>query len=78
MWARLYMLPLVQAEWDREWMKWRADQLEQERAIMKDVPGWEVGKSPFHHDRFAPPTFDLEGNPVRPPLIRFVDNGEPL
>lgn len=72
------MLPLVQAEWDREWMKWRSEQLDKEREIMKDVPGWKVGESTYNNDRFAPPAYDIDGNRQRPPIIRFVDNGEPL
>lgn len=31
LWARLYLLPLVQSEWDREWMRWRAGELDRER-----------------------------------------------
>ncbi|KAI3635072.1 hypothetical protein MIR68_006638 [Amoeboaphelidium protococcarum] len=80
LWARLYLLPLFQSEWDREWMKWRHEELEKEREIMKNVEGWTVGQSPYHHhqERFSAPKFDLEGNPVRVPVIRYVDTGEPM
>ena len=71
MWARLYILPLVQAEMDREWMKWRQGQLAKEAEIMKDVEGWQVGESVYHNDRWAPPRYDLEGNPVRKALSFF-------
>ena len=59
------MVPVVQAEWDREWMKWRAEEIKKEAEIMKDVPGWSAGQSPYHNGRWAPPAYDLEGNPVR-------------
>lgn len=65
MWARLYLLPVFQAEMDREWMKWRASQIQEEKEIMKNVQGWNAGESPYHHQRWVPPTFDLDGNPVR-------------
>lgn len=78
LWARLYLLPLVQAEWDREWMKWRDEQLAKETEIMKDVPGWKVGESVYHNKRWAPPRYDIDGNPVRIPIIKWVDTGEPL
>ncbi len=65
MWARLYMLPVVQAEWDREWMKWRAEEISKEKEIMKNVEGWKAGESPYQNERWAPPAFDLNGNPVR-------------
>jgi hypothetical protein len=70
-WARLYMLPVVQAEWDREWLKWRSEQVEQEKEIMKNVEGWVPGQSPYEN-RFAFPAFDLEGNPVRKFTLRFI------
>eukprot|EP00158_Paraphelidium_tribonemae_P000503 Partr_v1_DN22628_c0_g1_i1_m5319 putative NADH dehydrogenase (Ubiquinone) 1 alpha subcomplex len=76
--ARLYLLPLVQAEWDRDWIRWRQDQLAKEEEIMKDVPGWKVGESVYHNSRWAPPRYDLDGNPVRPPIVRWIDSGEPL
>ena len=64
-WARLYLLPLVQAEWDREWLRWRQSELDREREIMQDVPDWKVGESVYQNDRYAPNRFDLQGTPVR-------------
>ncbi|NXD70044.1 NDUAD dehydrogenase, partial [Eolophus roseicapillus] len=32
--------------------------LDEEAKIMKDVPGWKVGESLFHTDRWVPPTLD--------------------
>uniref|UniRef100_A0A674J8H5 NADH dehydrogenase [ubiquinone] 1 alpha subcomplex subunit 13 n=1 Tax=Terrapene triunguis TaxID=2587831 RepID=A0A674J8H5_9SAUR len=34
------------------------ENLEEEAKIMKDVPGWKVGESVFHTDRWVPPTSD--------------------
>jgi NADH dehydrogenase (ubiquinone) 1 alpha subcomplex subunit 13 len=78
LWARLYILPLLQAEWDREWVVWKRDQDEKEREIMKDVVGWKVGESCYKSGRFTPPKYDIDGRPVRNPTILHVDTGEPL
>jgi NADH dehydrogenase (ubiquinone) 1 alpha subcomplex subunit 13 len=59
------MLPLLQAEMDREWMTTRAEQVAKEAEIMKGVPGWVAGESPYSTDRWAPPRYDLDGNPTR-------------
>ncbi|NXX22548.1 NDUAD dehydrogenase, partial [Podargus strigoides] len=40
--------------------------LDEEAKIMKDVPGWTVGESRFHTDRWVPPTVD-ELYYLRPP-----------
>ena len=64
LWARLYILPLVQAEMDREWVKWRNEQFDKEAEVMKDVPDWVVGQSVYHNDRWAFPAYDINGNPV--------------
>ncbi|NXG43146.1 NDUAD dehydrogenase, partial [Psilopogon haemacephalus] len=32
--------------------------LDEEAKIMKDVPGWKVGESVFHTDRWVTPTVD--------------------
>ncbi|KAI3657580.1 hypothetical protein MP638_002692 [Amoeboaphelidium occidentale] len=76
--ARLYMLPLLQSEMDREWMVWRQEELKKEAEIMKSVEGWTVGESPYETRKFHFPAYDLEGNPVKPPIIKWIDNGEPL
>ncbi|NXE99582.1 NDUAD dehydrogenase, partial [Menura novaehollandiae] len=34
------------------------ENLEEEAKIMKDVPGWKVGESRFHTDRWVAPTLD--------------------
>jgi len=54
-WSRLHLVPLLMAESDRDIYRRQQAGLERERAIMKDVPGWEVGKSVYNNPRFRPP-----------------------
>ncbi|NXM60256.1 NDUAD dehydrogenase, partial [Leiothrix lutea] len=42
------------------------ENLEEEAKIMRGVPGWKVGESRFHTDRWVPPTPD-ELYFLRPP-----------
>ncbi|XP_073407426.1 NADH dehydrogenase [ubiquinone] 1 alpha subcomplex subunit 13 [Dendrobates tinctorius] len=53
--TRLALLPLLQAETDRRILRVLRENLEQEAIIMKDVPGWKVGESTFHTDRWVTP-----------------------
>jgi hypothetical protein len=59
-------------------MVWRQEELKKEAEIMKSVEGWTVGESPYETKKFHFPSYDLEGNPVKPPIIKWIDNGEPL
>ncbi|KAF8607504.1 hypothetical protein BDV93DRAFT_466913 [Ceratobasidium sp. AG-I] len=54
MWARIHLVPLLLAEGDRD--AYRRDQAAKarEREIMKDVRGWEVGKSVYHNTKYKP------------------------
>ncbi|XP_050790062.1 NADH dehydrogenase [ubiquinone] 1 alpha subcomplex subunit 13 isoform X1 [Gopherus flavomarginatus] len=56
--ARIALFPLLQAESDRRTLRLLRENLEEEAKIMKDVPGWKVGESVFHTDRWVPPTSD--------------------
>ncbi|XP_056374192.1 NADH dehydrogenase [ubiquinone] 1 alpha subcomplex subunit 13 [Hyla sarda] len=56
--TRLALLPLFQAESDRRTLRVLRENLEQEAIIMKDVPGWKVGESVFHTDRWTTPTLN--------------------
>uniref|UniRef100_A0A8C8S0V7 NADH dehydrogenase [ubiquinone] 1 alpha subcomplex subunit 13 n=1 Tax=Pelusios castaneus TaxID=367368 RepID=A0A8C8S0V7_9SAUR len=55
-WIALY--PLLQAEIDRRNLRLLRENLEEEAKIMKDVPGWKVGESVFHTDRWITPVPD--------------------
>jgi len=50
-WSRIYLTPMLLAEGDRDAYRREQAALAREREIMKDVTGWEVGKSPYHGDR---------------------------
>ncbi|KAM9328885.1 NADH dehydrogenase [ubiquinone] 1 alpha subcomplex subunit 13 [Gastrophryne carolinensis] len=56
--TRIALMPLLQAEQDRRVLRTLRENLEQEAIIMKDVPGWKVGESPFHTDRWVTPTLN--------------------
>ncbi|KAM8726882.1 NADH dehydrogenase [ubiquinone] 1 alpha subcomplex subunit 13 [Acanthopagrus schlegelii] len=53
--ARIALMPLLQAEQDRRTLRMLRENLEEEAIIMKDVPGWKVGESVFHTDRWVTP-----------------------
>lgn len=42
MWSRIHLVPLLTAEGDRDMYRRQQAALAREKAIMKDVPGWEV------------------------------------
>uniref|UniRef100_A0A8C7E8Z2 NADH dehydrogenase [ubiquinone] 1 alpha subcomplex subunit 13 n=3 Tax=Nothoprocta TaxID=8806 RepID=A0A8C7E8Z2_NOTPE len=56
--ARIALMPLLQAEADRRTLRLMRQNLDEEAKIMKDVPGWQVGESVFHTERWVPPTLD--------------------
>ncbi|XP_072037915.1 NADH dehydrogenase [ubiquinone] 1 alpha subcomplex subunit 13-like [Amphiura filiformis] len=53
--ARIAIHPLIEAERDRDYLKVLKYNREQEAIIMKDVPGWVVGESPYHTKRWIEP-----------------------
>ncbi|KAM6496080.1 GRIM-19 [Amanita muscaria] len=48
MWSRIHLVPLLMAEGDRDGYRRQQAALGREREIMKDVPGWEVGKTVYN------------------------------
>ncbi|GME71687.1 hypothetical protein B5S28_g5086 [[Candida] boidinii] len=61
LWARIHLLPLLQAEQDRDIVRRTLSYYEKEAEIMKDVPWWEV-KSPYSDKgAFHPPHTVLTG-----------------
>ncbi|XP_017277641.1 NADH dehydrogenase [ubiquinone] 1 alpha subcomplex subunit 13 [Kryptolebias marmoratus] len=56
--ARIALMPLMQAEKDRRVLRMLRENLEEEAIIMKDVPGWKVGETVFHTDRWVTPITD--------------------
>ncbi|KAJ1308861.1 hypothetical protein OPQ81_004549 [Rhizoctonia solani] len=53
-WARIYLVPLLLAEGDRDAYRREQAALAREREIMKDVRGWEIGKSVYHNTKYKP------------------------
>ncbi|RHZ76495.1 hypothetical protein Glove_197g46 [Diversispora epigaea] len=55
-WGRIHLVPLLQAELDRDTYRRTVAALKREAEIMKDVPGWKVGESVYHNTRYRMPT----------------------
>ncbi|KAI9000805.1 GRIM-19 [Trametes punicea] len=53
-WSRIHLVPLLLAEGDRDAYRRQQAALEREREIMKDVPGWEPGKSVYNNPSHRP------------------------
>ncbi|KZT06398.1 GRIM-19 [Laetiporus sulphureus 93-53] len=51
-WSRIHLVPLLLAEGDRDAYRRQQAALEREKEIMKDVPGWEAGKSVYNNPRY--------------------------
>ncbi|KAJ1650984.1 hypothetical protein IWQ61_008346 [Dispira simplex] len=58
-WSRLHLVPLLQAELDRDIYRREQGMKAREAEIMKDVPGWQPGKSVYHTDRYIRPMIPL-------------------
>ncbi|KAK9457889.1 GRIM-19 [Dipodascopsis uninucleata] len=56
-WARIHLLPVLQAEADRDAVRRYYNNLEREKAIMKGVPGWEDGKPVYSDEKIHTPRF---------------------
>jgi len=52
--VRYALAPILQAEADREYMRKEMENLKKEAEVMKDVPGWQVGKSPYNSGVWMP------------------------
>ncbi|KAK8849752.1 hypothetical protein IAR55_005087 [Kwoniella newhampshirensis] len=55
-WSRIYLVPLILAEQDRDAYRRSQAALAREKEIMSDYPGWEVGKSSYNSSRYTPST----------------------
>jgi NADH dehydrogenase (ubiquinone) 1 alpha subcomplex subunit 13 len=52
--ARYAMASILQAEEDRFYVQREQEIMKKEAEIMKNVPGWKVGESPYSSDRWVP------------------------
>ncbi|MBW0498134.1 hypothetical protein O181_037849, partial [Austropuccinia psidii MF-1] len=55
-WSRIYLLPFLTAESDRDIYRRERAELEREKEIMKDDPNWVVGKSVYNSKKYVPKT----------------------
>ncbi|CAO1624915.1 unnamed protein product [Parajaminaea phylloscopi] len=56
-WSRINLVPMILAEADRDAYRREQANLRREQEIMKDVPGWEAGKSVYNSKRYTPQNF---------------------
>lgn len=56
-WSRIHLIPLLQAEADRDTYRREVASKEREAEIMKDVKGWKAGESVYNSKRYNPQTF---------------------
>jgi len=57
------MAPFLQAEADVEFLVRERYIMDQQKAVMKDVPGWRRSQGPYYGDRWTPPRVsDLDLN----------------
>lgn len=61
LWARINVLPLLQAEQDRDVLRRSLAYYNREAEIMKDVPWWEVKNTYSDKNEFHPPHTVLVG-----------------
>ncbi|CAG8477726.1 7052_t:CDS:2 [Ambispora leptoticha] len=54
MWSRIHLVPLLQAEQDRDTYRREQAAIKREAEIMKDVPGWKPGEKVYHTKRYIP------------------------
>lgn len=69
-WSRIYLVPAILAEQDRDAYRRQQASLAREKEIMKDVPDWKVRLQYQQADiRLASPSTTLSGIPR--PLLSF-------
>ncbi|RIA87346.1 hypothetical protein C1645_726575 [Glomus cerebriforme] len=55
-WSRIHLIPMLQAEFDRDTYRRAQASLQREAEIMKDVPDWKIGESVYNSKRYVPPS----------------------
>ena len=61
-WARIHLMPLLQAETDRDLVRRHYSDKAIESKIMANVPGWDVNENVYNDGRFRSPTFSFADN----------------
>lgn len=60
---RFQMAPYLQAEADHEFLVRERQIMDRQKEVMRDVPGWKQGQSPYYGNRWTPPRIsDLDVN----------------
>ena len=60
---RFQMAPYLQAEADQEFLVRERNIMDQQKEIMRDIPGWRAGQSQYFGSRWTPPRVsDLDQN----------------
>ncbi|KIM46419.1 hypothetical protein M413DRAFT_441512 [Hebeloma cylindrosporum] len=52
MWSRIYLVPMLMAEGDRDMHRRQLSEYEKEKEIMKDIPGWKIGESVYSNAKY--------------------------
>ncbi|RPA79126.1 GRIM-19 [Ascobolus immersus RN42] len=55
-WSRIHLIPMLQAEVDRDTVRRQLAADAREKELMKDVPGWKNG-SVYNSDRYVRPNY---------------------
>jgi len=58
-WSRIYLVPVLNAELDRDAYRRQQARLTREKEIMKDIPDWEPGQKIYSTKRYIPPAVSL-------------------
>jgi len=61
-WSRIHLIPLLQAESDRDEVRRQTESEAMEAKVMESVEGWNVGESVYHSKRYVPPTVMVAEN----------------
>ncbi len=66
LWARIHLMPVLQAEIDRDNVRRFFATRARDEEAMKDVKGWQ-GNTDYHSDRFVKPTYAVVGGGAKKP-----------
>lgn len=76
LWARINLIPLLQAEQDRDTVRRTLSYYNREAEIMKDVPWWEVKNAYSDKTEFQPPHTVLTGKQLDKDGVLWMGNSK--
>jgi len=59
MWSRIHLIPLLQAEEDRDQIRRHFADAERQKALTGSEEGFKLGKGDYHQERFVRPTYAI-------------------